>query len=216
MYSGSPLEEENNKATTQYLHRIKNETDRIKRRQQRSHDVQSLPVNQREDSRTANSTRHAHTPSQPPPQCSSPHQAPNRSPKNNLPSDDDDEEEEYSEVELVPLDSRGESFSALDNKSTNLGKEFVDPVPKRNMSNYLLAEHEAFRRKLVDDVLGDGASDRVPMEKVVMLIWQYRDDPQVVRFMTRFVAKVRLYYSFQSKNIFCFRNPLLLVSGETN
>jgi hypothetical protein len=31
------------------------------------------------------------------------------------------------------------------------------------------------------------------MEKVVMLIWQFRDDPQVVRFMTRFVAKVRFF-----------------------
>lgn len=28
------------------------------------------------------------------------------------------------------------------------------------------------------------------MEKVVMIIWQFRDDPQVVKFMTRFVAKV--------------------------
>ena len=27
-----------------------------------------------------------------------------------------------------------------------------------------------------------------------MLIWQFRDDPQVVKFMTRFVAKVCTYY----------------------
>ena len=33
---------------------------------------------------------------------------------------------------------------------------------------------------------------RVPMEKVAMLIWQFRDDPAVVQFMAQFVAKVRL------------------------
>jgi hypothetical protein len=27
-----------------------------------------------------------------------------------------------------------------------------------------------------------------------MLIWQFRDDPQVVKFMTRFVAKVSLLF----------------------
>jgi hypothetical protein len=45
--------------------------------------------------------------------------------------------------------------------------------------------------RLIDEVLGQDSGDRVPMEKVVMLIWQFRDDPQVVKFMTRFVAKVR-------------------------
>jgi hypothetical protein len=43
---------------------------------------------------------------------------------------------------------------------------------------------------LVDDVLGQSAGDKVQMEKVVMLIWQFRDDPSVVTFMARFVAKV--------------------------
>jgi hypothetical protein len=42
----------------------------------------------------------------------------------------------------------------------------------------------------VDDVLGQGAGDKVPMEKVVMLIWQFRDDPSVVTFLARFIAKV--------------------------
>jgi hypothetical protein len=28
------------------------------------------------------------------------------------------------------------------------------------------------------------------MEKVAMLIWQFRDDPAVVQFMAQFVAKV--------------------------
>jgi hypothetical protein len=44
--------------------------------------------------------------------------------------------------------------------------------------------------RLVDDVLGEGAGDKVPMEKVVMLIWQFRDDPSVVTFLARFIAKV--------------------------
>ena len=44
--------------------------------------------------------------------------------------------------------------------------------------------------RLIDEVLGKDAGDKVPIEKVVMIIWQFRDDPQVVKFMTRFVAKV--------------------------
>ena len=45
------------------------------------------------------------------------------------------------------------------------------------------------------DVLGQEGGDEdgersVPMDKVVMLIWQFRDDPTVVTFMARFVAKV--------------------------
>jgi len=44
---------------------------------------------------------------------------------------------------------------------------------------------------LVEDVLGHEAGDKVPMDKVVMLIWQFRDDPSVVTFMARFMAKVR-------------------------
>jgi hypothetical protein len=47
-----------------------------------------------------------------------------------------------------------------------------------------------FTNRLVEDVLGEGAGDKVPMEKVVMLIWAFRDDPTVVTFMARFMAKV--------------------------
>mmetsp|Transcript_20823 Transcript_20823/g.60616 ORF Transcript_20823/g.60616 Transcript_20823/m.60616 type:complete len:1047 (-) Transcript_20823:479-3619(-) len=49
-------------------------------------------------------------------------------------------------------------------------------------------KHEDFKNRLVDDVLGKEAG-RVPMEKVVMLLWQFRDDPAVVQFMAQFVAK---------------------------
>lgn len=49
---------------------------------------------------------------------------------------------------------------------------------------------------MVEDVLGDNSSsannsnNKVPMEKVVMLIWQFRDDPSVITFMARFMTKV--------------------------
>lgn len=53
-------------------------------------------------------------------------------------------------------------------------------------------EHEAFKNRLVEEVFASDAGDRkVPMEKVVMLFWQFRDDPTVITFMARFVAKVR-------------------------
>jgi len=69
------------------------------------------------------------------------------------------------------------------------GVFYEDPVPTNQMSTHLKSEHEAFKARLIDEVLGKDAGDTVPMEKVVMIIWQFRDDPQVVKFMTRFVAK---------------------------
>jgi len=48
-------------------------------------------------------------------------------------------------------------------------------------------EDEAFKTSLVDDVFGKDSQGRVQMEKVTMLIWQFRDDPDVVNFMARFV-----------------------------
>mmetsp|Transcript_4375 Transcript_4375/g.10930 ORF Transcript_4375/g.10930 Transcript_4375/m.10930 type:complete len:935 (-) Transcript_4375:2633-5437(-) len=53
----------------------------------------------------------------------------------------------------------------------------------------LTKEQERFRAKMVEEVLGNDNNGKVPMEKVVLIIWQYRDDPAVVKFMTRFVAK---------------------------
>jgi hypothetical protein len=63
------------------------------------------------------------------------------------------------------------------------------------------AEHEAFKTRLVNDVFG---SDRVQMEKVMMLLWQFRDDPSVVQFMAQFVAK-EVAMSSEEWN-FTFRN----------
>lgn len=51
-------------------------------------------------------------------------------------------------------------------------------------------EREAFRNKLIDEVLGKESGEKVPMEKVMMIIWQFRDDKEVIKFMTRFVSKV--------------------------
>lgn len=57
--------------------------------------------------------------------------------------------------------------------------------------------------RLVNDVFGKNSNEKVDMEKVTMLIWQYRDDPRVVEFVAQFVAKVRYAGSNRlSKNIF--------------
>ena len=70
------------------------------------------------------------------------------------------------------------------------------------------------------DVLGQEGEDAdgersVPMDKVVMLIWQFRDDPTVVTFMARFVAKVsaiscRLCARWVTRCLACFL-PFCLV-----
>ena len=59
------------------------------------------------------------------------------------------------------------------------------------MSSHLKNDLEAFKAKLVDEVFTKDNGESVPIAKVVMLIWHYRDDPKVVTFMTRFVAEVR-------------------------
>lgn len=50
-------------------------------------------------------------------------------------------------------------------------------------------EDEAFQKTLIDEVFGKDAGDKVSMEKVMMIIWQFRDDKDVLKFMTRFVSK---------------------------
>jgi len=62
-------------------------------------------------------------------------------------------------------------------------------MPKRLSAKEIEIEHEAFKNRLVQEVLGHETGDKVPMEKVVMLIWTFREDPEVVTFMSRFVAK---------------------------
>ena len=63
------------------------------------------------------------------------------------------------------------------------------------------SKNEEFKNQLVHDVFGRDNKGKVPMEKVAMLIWQFRDDPAVVQFMAQFVAKVRyivfiIWYDF--------------------
>jgi hypothetical protein len=162
--------------TSQYLKRIKNETDRIKRRRtHRSYD---------DDERGAE---------QPPPVRH--HQQKQQPPSPQVDTEPSLHEGHDSLFPSQLVDQRGESVSFEDDKC------FHDPVPKRNMSNHLQAQHEAFKLRLVDEVLGNDAGDKVPMEKVVMLIWQYRDDPQVVKFMTRFVAKVRRSFALTNDGV---------------
>mmetsp|Transcript_22378 Transcript_22378/g.33061 ORF Transcript_22378/g.33061 Transcript_22378/m.33061 type:complete len:902 (+) Transcript_22378:101-2806(+) len=57
------------------------------------------------------------------------------------------------------------------------------------MTSQVDEELEEFKTCLVNDVFGSDNQGKIPMEKVVMLIWQFRDDPNVVKFMAQFVAK---------------------------
>jgi len=61
--------------------------------------------------------------------------------------------------------------------------------PRALPSTNAKKKHEEFKNQLVHDVFGRDNKGRVPMEKVAMLIWQFRDDPAVVHFMAQFVAK---------------------------
>jgi len=66
----------------------------------------------------------------------------------------------------------------------------ISKSPKRSkMSTEFLQAQEAFQKKLIDEVLGKAAGDKVSMEKVMMIIWQFRDDKEIIKFMTRFVCK---------------------------
>lgn len=48
----------------------------------------------------------------------------------------------------------------------------------------------SFSSRLVNDVFSKDNEGKVPMDKVMILIWLFRDDPSVVQFMAHFVAKV--------------------------
>ena len=80
--------------------------------------------------------------------------------------------------------SQNSSTGAL-NYYLGLTNKMFDDLAKKE------ADDEAFQKKLIDEVLGKDADDKVSMEKVVMLIWQFRDDKEVIKFLTRFVCKVR-------------------------
>jgi len=67
--------------------------------------------------------------------------------------------------------------------------EAVDPallaLHKLNASG----DVDEFKSSLVNDVFGKDNDGKVPMEKVMLLIWKFRDDPGVVQFMAQFVTK---------------------------
>lgn len=83
------------------------------------------------------------------------------------------------------------------------------PAYKAKQQSYAspsIRKHEEFKNQLVHDVFGRDNKGRVPMEKVTMLIWQFRDDPAVVQFMAQFVARVSfvsMYCGFQKCACLC-------------
>lgn len=58
-----------------------------------------------------------------------------------------------------------------------------DGLSKRETTN------EEFKASLVNDVFGQDTNGKVQIDKVLLLIWQFRDDPIVVGFVAQFVAK---------------------------
>ena len=81
------------------------------------------------------------------------------------------------------------------------------PAYKAKQQSYAspsIRKHEEFKNQLVHDVFGRDNKGRVPMEKVTMLIWQFRDDPAVVQFMAQFVARVSFHdYRFWKYACLC-------------
>ena len=77
-------------------------------------------------------------------------------------------------------------------RTTNQPKQYTQntTTTTRSKSTTIKKANEEFKNQLVHDVFGRDNKGRVPMEKVAMLIWQFRDDPAVVQFMAQFVAKV--------------------------
>ena len=78
------------------------------------------------------------------------------------------------------------------NGSTKQSQQYTQntTTTTRSKSTTIKKANEEFKNQLVHDVFGRDNKGRVPMEKVAMLIWQFRDDPAVVQFMAQFVAKV--------------------------
>lgn len=64
------------------------------------------------------------------------------------------------------------------------------PSSSSSLQRYLLSTTITAYHSLVDDVFGKDNQGKVQIEKVVMLIWQFRDDHSVVAFMAQFVSKV--------------------------
>jgi len=50
---------------------------------------------------------------------------------------------------------------------------------------------EQFKDDLLNDVFNDSSQHILDMEKVTMIIWKFRQQPDMVRFVGDFLAKVR-------------------------
>jgi len=70
-----------------------------------------------------------------------------------------------------------------------VGSDVLHPdfTPKDMMERS--STQDDFKSRLVNDVFGKDNEGKVPMEKVMLLIWKFRDDPSVVQFMAQFVTK---------------------------
>ena len=47
-----------------------------------------------------------------------------------------------------------------------------------------------FKQSLLSDVFTSSSKNVLDMEKVTMIIWKFRDTPEMVRFVSEFLAKV--------------------------
>ena len=77
--------------------------------------------------------------------------------------------------------------------NTNSAAKPQHKAKQQSYASPSIRKHEEFKNQLVHDVFGRDNKGRVPMEKVTMLIWQFRDDPAVVQFMAQFVARVSFH-----------------------
>ena len=101
-----------------------------------------------------------------------------------------EEDKPESDDDLIDL-QREDSIPQISNTNNSLAQYYYKYKTSKMAEEHAQKEDEDFQKKLIDEVLGKDAGDKVSMEKVVMIIWQFRDDKDVIKFMTRFVCKVR-------------------------
>lgn len=90
-----------------------------------------------------------------------------------------------------PVISSTTTRSSSSTSKLNFPFSALSPRKKPNMAEELeRKKDDDFQKTLIDEVLGKDDGDKVSMEKVMMIIWQFREDKDVIKFMTRFVTKV--------------------------
>jgi phosphatidylinositol 4-kinase len=89
-----------------------------------------------------------------------------------------------------PVTSSTTTRSSSSPSKLNFPFSALTPRKKPTMTEELeRKKDDDFRKTLIDEVLGKDDGDKVSMEKVMMIIWQFREDKDVIKFMTRFVTK---------------------------